>query len=175
MFDLETLRFFAWPIDVTNTKKSELSTTEQMSTLSSDTQISNEKGDWWCDLHRCGLLLQLIEALEKCMYNAYEGAASSLPQLPKVGFIFRFVCSIQISKFFFQVVKFFFIANKSVCLEWLNRIRIPLILTSVRSGQYESAVRNCNQYLMHVCALGQAEVVVQFNIKYSFSFFLSFS
>jgi len=55
-------------------------------------------------------------------------------------------------------VKLFFILNKSVCLGWLNRIRIPLILTSVRSGQYESAVRNCNQYLVHACALGQAEV-----------------
>lgn len=58
---------------------------------------------------------------------------------------------------FLQTVKFFFITNKSTCLEWLNRIRIPIILTAVRSGQYESAVRNCNQYLMHVCTLGQAD------------------
>jgi len=76
------LRFFAWPIDLSNMKKNEVSSSEQTN-QSNDTQISNEKGDWWCDLHRCGLLLQLIEALEKCMYNAYEGAALSLPQLPK--------------------------------------------------------------------------------------------
>ncbi|CAF1377439.1 unnamed protein product, partial [Rotaria magnacalcarata] len=50
---------------------------------SSEVNVSTDKGDWWCDLHRCDLLLQLIEALEKCMYNAYEGAALSLPQLPK--------------------------------------------------------------------------------------------
>ncbi|CAF0977060.1 unnamed protein product [Rotaria sordida] len=150
----ETLRFFAWPID-NNTKKLETSSSEQTnrsstpsstinppltSSSSSEINISIDKGDWWCDLHRCGLLLQLIEALEKCMYNAYEGAALSLPQLPKT-------------------VKFFFITNKSTCFEWLNRIRIPIILTAVRSGQYESAVRNCNQYLMHVCSLGQAEAI----------------
>ncbi|CAF3401832.1 unnamed protein product [Rotaria socialis] len=108
------------------------------SSSSGEVNVSADKVDWWCDLHRCGLLLQLIEALEKCMYNAYEGAALSLPQLPKT-------------------VKFFFITNKSTCCEWLNRIRIPIILTALRSGQYESAARNYNQYLMHACSLGQAE------------------
>ncbi|CAF3453372.1 unnamed protein product [Rotaria socialis] len=53
------------------------------SSSSGGVNVSADKVDWWCDLHRCGLLLQLIEALEKCMYNAYEGAALSLPQLPK--------------------------------------------------------------------------------------------
>ncbi|CAF4565711.1 unnamed protein product [Rotaria socialis] len=56
-----------------------------------------------------------------------------------------------------KTVKFFFITNKSTCCEWLNRIRIPIILTALRSGQYESAARNYNQYLMHACSLGQAE------------------
>jgi hypothetical protein len=98
----ETLRFFAWPID-TNAKKVEASTSEQTnrsstpssttnlpvtSSSSNEVNLSTDKGDWWCDLHRCGLLLQLIEALEKCMYNAYEGAALSLPQLPKVSWKF---------------------------------------------------------------------------------------
>ncbi|CAM4860927.1 unnamed protein product [Rotaria socialis] len=54
-------------------------------------------------------------------------------------------------------VKFFCITNKSTCCEWLNRIRIPIILTALRSGQYESAARNFNQYLLHTCSLGQAE------------------
>ncbi|CAF3645050.1 unnamed protein product [Rotaria socialis] len=151
----ETLRFFAWPID-NNTKKAEGSSSDQTnhsstpsstvnppataSSSSGEVNVPTDKGDWWCDLHRCGLLLQLIEALEKCMYNAYEGAALSLPQLPKT-------------------VKFFFITNKTTCCEWLNRIRIPMILTAVRSGQYESAARNCNQYLMHACSLGQVEAV----------------
>ncbi|CAF5134282.1 unnamed protein product, partial [Rotaria socialis] len=45
------------------------------SSSSGGVNVSADKVDWWCDLHRCGLLLQLIEALEKCMYNAYEGAA----------------------------------------------------------------------------------------------------
>ena len=169
---LETLRFFAWPIDSTSKKVEGSSSdpTNRSSTPSSTTtnvpitsSSSNEinlpadRGDWWCDLHRCGLLLQLIEALEKCMYNAYEGAALSLPQLPKVIFVFP---SLSIEEILLQNVKFFFITNKSTCLEWLNRIRIPIILTAVRSGQYESAARNCNQYLMHVCALGQAEVKI---------------
>lgn len=101
-FILETLRFFAWPIDNNNnnnTKRTDTpSSSEQvnpavMSSSSGDINMSADKGDWWCDLHRCGLLLQLIEALEKCMYNAYEGAALSLPQLPKVGFIFQFIQS----------------------------------------------------------------------------------
>jgi hypothetical protein len=99
---LETLRFFAWPIDSTSKKLEGSSSdpTNRSSTPSSTTNapvtssssneinVSTDKGDWWCDLHRCGLLLQLIEALEKCMYNAYEGAALALPQLPKVIYIF---------------------------------------------------------------------------------------
>lgn len=92
-FFLETLRFFAWPVDA-NTKKGDVSSSEQAnppvtsSSSSNDVNTSQDKVDWWCDLHRCGLLLQLIEALEKCMYNAYEGAALSLPQLPKVNLNF---------------------------------------------------------------------------------------
>jgi hypothetical protein len=170
---LETLRFFAWPIDSTSKKLEGSSSdpTNRSSTPSSTTNapvtssssneinVSTDKGDWWCDLHRCGLLLQLIEALEKCMYNAYEGAALALPQLPKVIYFFLMI----FLSILFQPVKFFFITNKSTCLEWLNRIRIPIILTAVRSGQYESAARNCNQYLMHVCSLGQAEVKIVFD------------
>jgi hypothetical protein len=105
IFCLETLRFFAWPVD-TNNKKVEASSSEQTnrsstpsssqtnppltSSSSNEINLPLDKGDWWCDLHRCGLLLQLIEALEKCMYNAYEGSALSLPQLPKVSFRFFF-------------------------------------------------------------------------------------
>ncbi|CAF3866932.1 unnamed protein product, partial [Rotaria sp. Silwood1] len=144
----ETLQFFAWLI-VNNTKTVESSSSEQTnrsstpssttnlpvtSSSSSEVNLPTDKGDWWCDLYRWDRLLQLIEALKKCMY---KGATLSLPQLPKT-------------------VKFFFITNKFTCLEWVNRICIPIILTAVRCGQYESAVRNCNQYLMHVCALGQA-------------------
>jgi len=66
-----------------------------MSASSNEINLPTDKGDWWCDLHRCGLLLQLIEALEKCMYNAYEGTALSLPQLPKVNsHMFLFFCNI---------------------------------------------------------------------------------
>ncbi|CAF4577300.1 unnamed protein product, partial [Rotaria magnacalcarata] len=120
---LKTLRFFAWSID-NNTKKVEAPSSEQTngsstSSSSGEVNVSTDKGDWWCDLHRCGLLLQLIVALEK--------------------------------------LKFFCITNKSTCCEWLNRIRIPIILTALRSGQYESAARNFNQYLLHTCSLGQAE------------------
>lgn len=95
---IETLRFFAWPID-SNAKKVESSSSDPTnrsstpsstsnapltSSSSNELSLSTDKVDWRCDLHRCGLLLQLIEALEKCMYNAYEGAALALPVLPKV-------------------------------------------------------------------------------------------
>ncbi|CAM2723312.1 unnamed protein product [Rotaria socialis] len=93
----ETLRYFTWPID-NNTKKVEASSSEQTSCSSTSTStinhpiilsssgeinVSTDKGDWWCDLHCCGLLLQLIQVLEMCMYNANKGVALSLPQLPK--------------------------------------------------------------------------------------------
>ncbi|CAF3955136.1 unnamed protein product [Rotaria magnacalcarata] len=35
------------------------------SSSSGEVNVSTDKDDWWCDLHRCRLLLQLIEALEK--------------------------------------------------------------------------------------------------------------
>ena len=70
----------------TSSSSSTVTTTNPLLVSSSSSGEINDRGDWWCDLHRCGLLLQLIEALEKCMYNAYEGAALSLPQLPKVNF-----------------------------------------------------------------------------------------
>ncbi|CAF3369374.1 unnamed protein product [Rotaria socialis] len=93
----KTLRYFTWPID-NNTKKVEASSSEQTSCSSTSTStinhpiilsssgeinVSTDKGDWWCDLHCCGLLLQLIQVLEMCMHNANKGVALSLPQLPK--------------------------------------------------------------------------------------------
>ncbi|CAF0840078.1 unnamed protein product [Rotaria sp. Silwood1] len=132
----ETLQFFAWSI-VNNTKTVESSSSEQTNrslTPSSTTNLpvtSSSSSSSSSEVN-----LPTDKALKKCMY---EGAALSLPQFPKT-------------------IKFFFITNKSTCLEWVNRIRIPIILTAVCSGQYESAVRNSNQCLMHVCALGKAEV-----------------
>ncbi|CAM4895697.1 unnamed protein product [Rotaria socialis] len=123
IFISETLQFFACPID-NNRKKVEASSSEQTN-CSSTSPSSGE------------INVSTDKALQKCMYNAYEGAALSLPQLPKL---------------------FFFITNKSTCCEWLNRFRIPIILTALRTGQYESAARNSNQYLLHTCSLGQAEV-----------------
>ncbi|CAF5031158.1 unnamed protein product, partial [Rotaria sp. Silwood1] len=131
----ETLQFFAWSI-VNNTKTVESSSSEQTNrslTPSSTTNLpvtSSSSSSSSSEVN-----LPTDKALKKCMY---EGAALSLPQFPKT-------------------IKFFFITNKSTCLEWVNRIRIPIILTAVCSGQYESAVRNSNQCLMHVCALGKAE------------------
>ncbi|CAF4572415.1 unnamed protein product, partial [Rotaria magnacalcarata] len=64
--------FFSWSIH-NNTKKVEASSSEQtnlastpLSTInppvsssssSSEVNVSTDKGDWWCDLHRCDLLL----------------------------------------------------------------------------------------------------------------------
>lgn len=97
----ETLRSFAWPIETTG-KTIENSPSDHTnrsstpigssSTSSIDVNSSTDKGEWWNDLHRCGLLLQLLEALEKCMYNAYEGAALSLPPLPKVTMKKKYCC-----------------------------------------------------------------------------------
>ncbi|CAF3367912.1 unnamed protein product [Rotaria socialis] len=76
---LETLRVFAWPIDNT-AKKMEASSPEQTNRSSTPSSTVNPP----ITLSSSGEVnASTDKALEKCMYNAYEGAALSLPQLRK--------------------------------------------------------------------------------------------
>ncbi|CAF3102491.1 unnamed protein product [Rotaria socialis] len=76
---LETLRVFAWPIDNT-AKKMEASSPEQTNRSSTPSSTVNPP----ITLSSSGEVnVSTDKALEKCMYNAYEGAALSLPQLRK--------------------------------------------------------------------------------------------
>ncbi|XP_017781881.1 PREDICTED: serine/threonine-protein kinase SMG1 [Nicrophorus vespilloides] len=69
------------------------------------------------------LLLQFIEHLEMCIYNASEGSAIAIPQPSKP-------------------VRTFFSTNASTCREWLSRIRIVLVQLSLHAGQSVMALRH---------------------------------
>ncbi|CAM4842684.1 unnamed protein product, partial [Rotaria magnacalcarata] len=75
-----TLRFFAWPID-NNTKKVEASSSEQTNCSSTSASTINLPV---ISLSSGEVNVSTDKALHTCMYNANEGAALSLPQLPKV-------------------------------------------------------------------------------------------
>ncbi|WAQ96320.1 SMG1-like protein [Mya arenaria] len=110
---------------------------------------------------RVKLVLQFMEQLERHLYNAYEGAAVSMPNLPKA-------------------VRTFFRTNKNTCLEWLSRIRMYVIVMALHAGMYTSVVRHasilmlelkdaenvqvsdeiCIHYLVQaLCLLGEADSV----------------
>lgn len=80
------------------------------------------------DLLRVRLLLDIMEHLEKLMYNAYEGCALTLSTPPKT-------------------VRTFFRTNKATCLEWLTRVRMATLVVSLQSGQLAMAVRQGYQLL----------------------------
>lgn len=68
------------------------------------------------------LLLHFLENLEKLMYNAYEGTATSLP--PAI-----------------RAVRTFFRTNRSTCYEWLNRIQGSITILASLCGSPEKAIR----------------------------------
>lgn len=74
-------------------------------------------------LKRAQLLLDFLEQLDKCMYNAYEGSASSLPAAPKA-------------------VRTFFRTNRATCLEWLARVRPRAVRLALRAGRPAQALRH---------------------------------
>ncbi|XP_065311979.1 serine/threonine-protein kinase SMG1 isoform X2 [Dermacentor albipictus] len=74
-------------------------------------------------LKRAQLLLDFLEQLDKCMYNAYEGSAGSLPAAPKA-------------------VRTFFRTNRATCLEWLARVRPRAVRLALRAGRPAEALRH---------------------------------
>ncbi|XP_067088604.1 serine/threonine-protein kinase SMG1 isoform X1 [Osmerus mordax] len=72
---------------------------------------------------RVALLLQFLEALEKLMYNAYEGCANALTAPPKG-------------------IRTFFYTNRQTCQDWLTRIRLALMRVGLLSGQPAVTVRH---------------------------------
>ncbi|XP_042907666.1 serine/threonine-protein kinase SMG1 isoform X2 [Parasteatoda tepidariorum] len=99
-------------------------------------------------LKQIHLLLSLLEQLEKLMYNAYEGTASSLPSPPKN-------------------VRTFFRTNKSTCHEWLNRIRSTATLVAFNAGCPAAAVRHGYEYLQEIKNSGNSQVVEVENTLYT--------
>lgn len=90
--------------------------------------LSSSKGKIGLNNHdtvriRVKMLLQFIEHLEKCIYNASEGCAIAMPQANKS-------------------VKSFFIANNNTCNEWLSRIRMVIIYIALNASEYNTAVRH---------------------------------
>jgi serine/threonine-protein kinase SMG1 len=81
------------------------------------------------ELFRVTLLIQLVECLEKLIYNAYEGT----------------VCLPLFSK----PVKLFFRTNKTTCNEWFLRIRYYLINICAKSGHHELLIRQSSEYIQY--------------------------
>lgn len=70
------------------------------------------------------LLLQLMESMEKLLYNAYNGSSLML-------------CSKTPSS-----AKTFFTTNKNTCVEWINRNRIYLMMIALKSDDPGIVWRN---------------------------------
>lgn len=102
--------------------------------------------EWSLDLTRVTLLVHFVEYLEKCIYNAYEGTAVSIPaSSAKVTAFLQFIWVIK--NFWFVLIKAFFRTNKNTCSDWFARVRYFLIHVCVKSGHFEIAVRNCQEYV----------------------------
>lgn len=76
---------------------------------------------------RVRLLLQFVEHLEKCIYNASEGCATIAPPT--------------------KSVKSFFIANTNTCLEWWSRIRMVVAHVALHCGESALALRHAQNLL----------------------------
>ncbi|XP_064619648.1 serine/threonine-protein kinase SMG1-like isoform X2 [Lineus longissimus] len=77
---------------------------------------------------RVNLLIQFMDHLEKLLYNAYEGCAVAMASAPKT-------------------VRPFFRTNRATCLEWLSRIRVSVMITSLHCHQPAMAVRQASEML----------------------------
>lgn len=101
------------------------------------------------DFSRVNLLVNFVDYLEKIIYNAYEGTVNSFADISKV-------------------TKAFFRTNKQTCNDWFCRIRFNMINVSIRSGNYETAVRHSYEYLnyfvMHNFQLNQDFEAVLINL-----------
>ncbi|CAB3374703.1 Hypothetical predicted protein [Cloeon dipterum] len=69
------------------------------------------------------LLIDFVCDLDKCIYSASEGCAVAIPMPSKP-------------------VRLFFYTNRSVCAEWVSRIRWATVVVAIHSGMPHVAVRN---------------------------------
>ncbi|XP_059470336.1 serine/threonine-protein kinase SMG1 isoform X2 [Neocloeon triangulifer] len=74
------------------------------------------------DMTQARLLLDFLEQLEKSIYNASHGCSVAMPIAPKP-------------------VRLFFYTNRSVCAEWITRIRWATVMVAIHSGMPHVAVR----------------------------------
>jgi serine/threonine-protein kinase SMG1 len=92
------------------------------------------------DMKQARLLIDFLNHLEKCIYNASEGCAIAMCPPSKVNF------SSQILTFYFmnklQPARLFFYTNKTVCAEWMSRIRWAVVMVAIHSGMPHVAVRH---------------------------------
>ncbi|XP_032817004.1 serine/threonine-protein kinase SMG1 isoform X1 [Petromyzon marinus] len=87
---------------------------------------------------RLTLLLHYLEALEKLMYNAYEGCASALMPPPKA-------------------IRTFFFTNRQTCQDWLTRIRLAAMRVGLLAGQPAVTVRHGYHLLAEMKAGGTTQ------------------
>ena len=90
----------------------------QLNSSSSSSSQSNQSNQ---KQFQVKLLLQLMENLEKLLYNAYNG-----------GSLFKTS----------NAAKTFFTTNKNTCIEWINRNRIYLMMIALRSDDHGIVWRN---------------------------------
>lgn len=97
------------------------------------------------------LLLSFYEALEKFMYNAFDGCSVALPPAPKVTALLhaRRCASLPAPRFILQAIRVFFRTNQTTCQEWVNRMASACLTASVRSGRHASAARFGLNLLAH--------------------------
>ncbi|RDD40629.1 Serine/threonine-protein kinase SMG1 [Trichoplax sp. H2] len=77
---------------------------------------------------RVALMLQFFDCLEKLMYNAFEGFATTLAPTTKAA-------------------RLFFRTNRPTCQEWLTHLRRPVAILALKSGYPATAVRQGFSYL----------------------------
>ncbi|OQR67973.1 serine/threonine-protein kinase SMG1-like [Tropilaelaps mercedesae] len=73
------------------------------------------------DEHRGSVMLKFMDALERCMYQAYEG-------------------TVTVSNSYDKACRAFFRANRNTCQEWLQRVRPFVAKLTITRGQYPLAV-----------------------------------
>ena len=66
--------------------------------------------------------IEFMALLERQLFNAYEGSVS-YPAVPKS-------------------CRLFFRANRKVCVEWLSRVKIPLLIIASAGGKLDAAISN---------------------------------
>ncbi|GLG95063.1 Serine/threonine-protein kinase Smg1 [Gryllus bimaculatus] len=87
--------------------------------------VQSDMGGW--EHRRVRLLLEFLENLEKCIYNAAEGSTTLSPPS--------------------KTVRLFFHTNKNTCAQWFVRIRMAVIVVALHSGYAAAVVRYAHCFI----------------------------